>query len=129
MILRTAQVEAIAAAAETSFIQDLAKKVRSGHAEAAGNLDDAELERRLRIGVARARSHGARLQSALGLFVALMFEIGPNFDQHPAIRDALRSGPEQPDDRVLTLPDRVSEPHWVEAQERADASAWQERGA
>jgi hypothetical protein len=75
-------------------------------------------------GIARAGGHGLKSAYDLVTFVMLMFEIAPNFDTHPVIRQGLgdlRSIPSKHMDELLEI---VPEEAWKEAYDNFDVDAW-----
>jgi hypothetical protein len=64
----------------------------------------------------RAAAWGATWQASLALYADLMQRVAPNFDRHPEVAAALRTGFPGADERILSLPDRVSRPVWVAAE-------------
>lgn len=101
---------------EVEYVGDLARHLRAEHGEAVAGLDDAELERRIRIGVARAEYYGMDADAAIFGFVAMMFEVAPTFDRQPAIRRVLRDDSIPPDLRIDALWDRTTDEDWDEAE-------------
>jgi len=96
------------------------------HPEAVAELRDAEILRRVRLGISRARSHDLTSEGAITAFVTLMFLIAPNFDQHPRIRKALDNPSVEPDQRIQQIFQKTAEADWDEAAE--NACAWDELG-
>jgi hypothetical protein len=82
------------------------------------------LEAMIRGGLARARGRGLASAPDLAAFVSLMFEIAPNFDDHPAIGRALDDPGGERDGRVPRLLAAVPDEAWREAEARYDAKAW-----
>ena len=107
------------------YARDLARYIRVEHGDAVRALSDAELLRRVRIGIARAEGYGMTWDSTITAFVAIMFEIAPTFDEQAAIRRVLHDARIPPDTRVDALWTRTTEENWVEAARRAiDADAF-----
>lgn len=75
-------------------------------------------------GVIRARGHGYHTDEDLMAFVAVMFEIAPNFDEHPEIRKALRDETVPMEERFDSIFDRVRHQAWDEAELSYDPDAW-----
>jgi len=75
-------------------------------------------------GLARAKGWGLATPKALLAFVVLMWEIGPDFDQEPAIRAALSQGSGTPDDRFWRMIDEAPDEAWENAELNADDEAW-----
>ncbi|MGO9240246.1 MAG: hypothetical protein ACLQBJ_05490 [Bryobacteraceae bacterium] len=86
-------------------------------------LSDAEIGRRVRLGLARARSQGFAEAEPATAFVALMFLVSPCFDRQPAIAAALGGGSGTPAERLRTLFSRTSEQDWEAA---AGAGSWED---
>jgi hypothetical protein len=123
--LREAHMQAIRQVGQAHFSKTVMAHLRENNTEAVAALEDPELERRVHIALARARSHGIENQRGLVLFVAFMFEIAPNFDTHPPIRAMLQDTSIPPDARIQRVADEVSPDQWVEASEAADPTIWQ----
>jgi hypothetical protein len=93
--------------------------------ESLAGLSDAEIGRRVRLGLARARGHGFTDPEPATAFVALMFLVSPCFDQQPAIAAAMRSAKGAPAERLSALFSHAREQDWEEA---AAAGSWEEAG-
>lgn len=92
--------------------------------EAVAELRDAEILRRIHLGIERARSHELDGNGPITAFVTLMFLVAPNFDQHPRIRQALADTSRDPEERMRRLFERTAEADWDEA--AAQAGAWED---
>lgn len=92
--------------------------------EAVAELPDAEILRRIRLGIERARERGLGTDGAVTAFVTLMFLVAPNFDEHPRIREALEDAAGGADERMRRIFEKTSEADWDEAAARA--CAWEE---
>ncbi len=75
--------------------------------------------------MARAKDHGLKLESSLASFVILMFEIAPNFDEHPVFKKYMNDSSVDPDDRVDRMLDQATDQDWDEARSRYDFVAWE----
>jgi hypothetical protein len=102
-----------------AFARDLVRYLRAEHADAVRALDDAELLRRVHVGVARAEAYGMTWDATITAFVAMMFEIAPTFDEQPGIARVLHDERVPPDTRVDALWDRTTEEDWDEAERYA----------
>lgn len=123
-VLRKQHKEAFARAGEDGFVQRTVAHLREHHPDAVSGLDDKELERRVRIGLARGRAHGLEQQNHLTQFVALMFEIAPNFDRHPAVAPILADQAQPAEQRMEKLRTGVAARQWMEARNAADPGVW-----
>lgn len=117
------------AQAERAFEQDIMALLRTQYPEALGGLPGALLRQRVQRALYQGRTHGFTWQSALTGFTMMMFELGPNFDQHPAFHSALRIPHPDEDERLRLICLAVDDQAWREAQAFADPSAWHDTGA
>jgi hypothetical protein len=122
--LRQAHFDAFQPLTDKLLAERIVLHLHENHAEAIGRLPDDILREMAENGIIRARSHGLTWESSLTHFVALMFEIAPNFDEHPAVRRVLREPSVPADERMDLLTERVSEEEWEEAQQIYDRDAW-----
>lgn len=122
-VIRPQLMEAFEQAACDEFIFRVCDYLRRHHARAVAAYSDDQLEPMVRVGVRRARSRGLTLENKIGFYVALMFEIAPNFDEHPAVRELLGAG-ENVDASMDLLPVHISEEQWQEANDQADPRVW-----
>jgi len=109
---------------EEGFISFIIGHLCEESPELIERIPPDDLREMVRNGLARARSHGLRSPGDLAAFVSIMFEIAPNFDEHPAIRQALDDARVPVDKRIDTLFERVPEKAWEEAEKNYDAKAW-----
>lgn len=75
-------------------------------------------------GLARARTHGLQSLGDLTAFVSIMFEIAPNFDEHPLIRHVLRSEQVPAEERLGRLFRPELNDAWEAAAQNYDPEAW-----
>lgn len=124
MQITAAQMDVFQQAAERRFIARLCSHLREAHADATAQESDERLAERTRIGVARARRHGMRREKTIALFVGLMFEFGPTFDEHPLASPVLSNEPLRPERRIDLLLQRLSDEDWAEIEDARDDAAW-----
>ncbi|MGD0578511.1 MAG: hypothetical protein ABSC08_06240 [Bryobacteraceae bacterium] len=110
---------------DEELVEHIAGHLCEEQPETLAGLSDAEINRRVRRGLARARSHGFTDPEPATAFVALMFLVSPCFDQHPSIAAAIRSASGTPAERLRTLFSRTSEQDWEQA---ASLGSWEEAG-
>jgi hypothetical protein len=132
--IRPQQLEAFKSVADTFFVKETADYIRREHREAlvtlpdgifpAAAIPDARLQEMVRLAISRARQYGFVWESNLVAFVAIMFVVAPNFDDHPLIRRVLKDEELEPSIRLDELMKRTSEENWEEARRRYDPSAW-----
>lgn len=104
-------------AEDKDLIESIVDHLYDEQPETVAELPDAEVERRARFALRRARAHGLTTDAAAIAFVSLMFLAGPGFDSHPKIKEALRANTLPPDERMKTLFERTKESDWDEAEQ------------
>lgn len=110
---------------DDELVDHIASHLCEEEADALGGLSDDEIERRVRLGVARARANGFVEPEPTTAFVTLMFLVSPCFDRQPAIAAALRSAAGTPAERLRALFGKTKESDWDEA---ASAGTWEDLG-
>jgi len=123
-VIRDEQLAELNRAAIKDFVLRMETFIRENHPKAVEGLDDETLRRRLIYGLRRAKSYGLTRENTLTAFVALMFSVGPNFDEQPSIRQLLRNDKLSPDDRIQTLAELPGE-EWKQAVRNANPAWWE----
>lgn len=85
LILRNAQVQAIADAAAEERRGRLTRHLQAAYPERCAELGERRLAHLVRLGVSRAIRHGMRRESDLELHLELMIEFGKDFDRSPDV--------------------------------------------
>lgn len=80
--------------------------------ETIADVRDYEAQRRISIGIHRARSHALVTDGAITAFVTLMFLVAPNFDEQANISRALSDTALPPDERIQKIFSQTSEADW-----------------
>jgi hypothetical protein len=134
MKIRPEQIEAFARQADEDFIGRIEEHLMEEDAEtivrlhqhtcALEELSRETLRRMIRNGIDRARSYGFTWEATLFAFVWLMFEVAPNFDDHPLIRRILEGAVQPEDRRIDLLWEQISEESWEAAESNYDPTAW-----
>ncbi|PTL75693.1 hypothetical protein [Vitiosangium sp. GDMCC 1.1324] len=109
---------------ESAFIDFVAHHIREESPELVEGFPDESLRSLVASGLVRARGHDLRRPEDLTAFVSIMFEIAPNFDEHPAIRKVLRDPSIPVDERMSALFKKVPPKAWEEADLNYDSGAW-----
>lgn len=122
--IRLRHREALERAAEEQFVRDVALTIRREDHAVVWRIHDRQFHRMVGSGIQRARRHGLAMNTAITMFVKLMFEVAPNFDEHPEIRAALSQGGGTPEDRFYSLRDRIPDAVWGEASKAYRSEAW-----
>src|SRR5947209_833896 len=91
--IRREQMDVMNAVAEADFERRLSEHLRQNYADSVVRLPDGgeftvstlvaeTFDTLVRAGMARARAHELTFESSIATFVALMFHVCPNFDEH-----------------------------------------------
>ena len=113
--LREAHTAAFESIGEMAFVQRLMAHVCEHHDEVVSDFSREELSRRIGLGIRRARSVGFSDERSITAFVAIMLEVSPRFDAHPAIREILTNSDYAPEARLECLERGTSLSDWEEA--------------
>jgi len=92
--------------------------------EAVADLRDAEILRRVHLGIERAGAHDLTTDGAVTAFVTLMFLVGPAFDQQPNIRKFLAESKLPADERMTQIFAKTQEEDWDQA--AAQPGSWKD---
>ncbi len=95
--------------------------------DAFADLEDATIQARIRAGIRRARKHGLDTDGAAVAFVTLMFLVAPDFDTHPAIKQALANAALPADERIRNLFGETTEDDWADA--ASNSAGWDDESA
>jgi hypothetical protein len=106
---------------DDELVEHIVDHLCEEQADALDGLSDDEIERRVRLGLARARANGFTDPEPATAFVTLMFLVSPCFDRQPAIAAAIRTASGSPAERLRALFGKTKESDWDEA---ATAGSW-----
>lgn len=123
-VVRTPQIHRVREAIELSQVHDIAAHLQAGQTAGVSGLSQDELYHRVRLGMERALSRGIGGTVSTILFISLMLEVAPNFDDHPKVKAVLKDPNGLPDENILKLSEQMSAEDWFEARQNADASLW-----
>lgn len=110
---------------EEDFVEFLVNHIKAENPDLEKEHDDETLEKRVRGGIERAKSHDFKISQDITSFISLMFKIAPNFDEQTEIKAVLDDETTPPDERFEQLePPLVPDTAWDEAAENYDEDAW-----
>ena len=124
LIVRQEQIRHFIAKDDSEVIKRIGQAIRASDSKNLGIFDNKKLEAMVEIGIERAKSHGLELAEDLAAFVALMFEVAPNFDEEEEIKAALEDTNLVPSDRLAQLWERTSDEAWEGAEKSFQAEVW-----
>ncbi|PTL80310.1 hypothetical protein [Vitiosangium sp. GDMCC 1.1324] len=122
--IRKEQMAAFQSMRDEVFARWLATYLRTHYSGLLGALSDADLERRVLVGLARALGHGLRDERKLAQFIILMFQHAPNFDEHEHIRARLSEGGRSAEWRFSEMVARTTQEEWAEVRYARDDATW-----
>lgn len=130
-------MDVMQAVAEANFERQLARHLRESYPQsivklpdggefAVSDLLDDTLTRLIRIGIAKARRYEMTLQSSIASFIALMFDVAPNFDEHRLCEVLFGDEEKAPDARIEDVLTVLTEKNWEAIRNDYDPAAWTE---
>lgn len=134
--IRAEQMAVIETVAQEGFVRRIAEHLRADYPQARVRLPDEDnytveglpeekLHELVRSGIRRARSYGLTLESSIAGFVAVMFEVAPNFDTHRLCQVLLNDEEVEPDRRLDEMLDVLTEKNWESIRVDYDPTAWE----
>jgi hypothetical protein len=127
--LKAPQLKACGEAIDRDLIRVIYWHLRNHHSRPVQFLDRVTLESRVQVSISRARSYGLGTISDLAGFAALMFELAPNFDEHPSFRRILEDPSLPSEVKMRRLSQVISDRDWNEAVSSYDRTYWNLRKA
>lgn len=128
MIIKDEQLQAMREDNYPRLIETIAQYLRDNHESAVIGFNDEELRAMIRVGIKRAEKYEMNSDAGFGAFVAIMFEVAPNFDEHPNINKALTDENISPNSRILDIVHRTTKKDWDEAEKAYNPDVWKSRG-
>lgn len=125
-VMRKDHIAALDRAAEEVFASEVVVHLRKNHHKVVGEIPEDKLRQMVEVGIGRARRNRLTMDTSITAFVALMFEVAPNFDEHPRVRQFLVERNTAPDDAIFQLSDYLTAKDWEEASRLYSPSAWRE---
>src|SRR5262249_3536980 len=124
MIMRGDQIKVFESNAENEFVNRLIHYLQQKHPARIEDLDDENRHRRVCAAIAKARANGFTWESSIAGFVALMFELTPEFDRHPAFHAALEKRHADENERIRAIYRTVTDKDWEEARALSGPDSW-----
>lgn len=125
-VLRHQHIEAFQKLGEKDFVESMLSHLRTHHEESVAELSDPIVRNRIKTGMARAKRYGLLRRDHLTGYIALMFDIAPNFDEQPVIHRILKPLNVPAEARMERLSSAPTPEDWLEAVDLADPSVWEQ---
>lgn len=125
LIVRAEQFEKIIKYSDEDFVNYLFGYLKNNHGETIGKRSDTALRKMIRGGIKRAAGHDIEKVADTQNFIAKMFEIAPNFDEHSEIKAVLDDETLPPRERLEKLDSSfITKEVWAEAKNNYNEKAW-----
>lgn len=124
LTLAPEQLAACAEAIDRDLVKVIYWHLRNYHAKSVQHIEKPTLENRIVFGIQRARKYSLNTISDLAGYTALMFELAPNFDEHPSFRRVLQDPVLPPEAKMKRLSQVITDQEWDEAQMLYDREFW-----
>ncbi len=124
LTLQHAQLASCADAIDRDLVRIIYWHLRNYHSRVVQHVAKSVLERRIYFAVRKARGYSLTSVSDLAGFTALMFELAPNFDEHPSFRKVLGDPGLAPELKMKRLSQVITDREWEEALRLYDRNFW-----
>lgn len=124
LTLRASQLEACADAIDRDLVKIIYWHLRNYHSRVVQHLPKVLLEQRIYFAILRARHYSLASISDIAGFTALMFELAPNFDEHPSFQRVLLDPELAPELKMKRLSQVITDREWDEALRLYDRTYW-----
>ena len=122
--LTESQLLECAEAIERDLVKIVYWHLRGSHAKSVQFLSTETLQSRISYALDRARRYNLVSVSDMVGYVSLMFEVAPNFDEHPSVRQALEDPTAPPLAKMQYLSSQIPESVWQEVVLNFDRNFW-----
>lgn len=129
LIVKRKQLADIQSLFDSEQEETVFEHIRSHHQKMIGGLPDFVIRELIQTGIAKAKNYNLISDFAVGVFVSLMIEVAPNFDQYWKVQEILNLDME--DNKKITLiherfHERLNDLDWQIAEGLYNENAWYE---
>ncbi|CAN5783866.1 hypothetical protein BH24ACI3_BH24ACI3_02970 [soil metagenome] len=126
LVIRNDQIEKFIRGDGDDFVEHLVAHRKKEDPDIVTEYDDDQLRNMVRIGINKAENYGFQKSKDQSAFVAIMFEIAPNFDTQPEINVVLKDDSLDAEAKFEKLwSPAVPDEAWEKAADEYDEAAWQ----
>ncbi len=122
--LRDSQLRQCGEAIERDLVKVISWHLRNHHSRSVQFLSKETLEERVGYAIAKGRQYSLLTVADLAGFAALMFELAPNFDEHPTFRSVLADPTIPGEIKMRRLSQVIGDREWREAFKMYDRNYW-----
>ena len=123
-VIRDEQIQSFIAKNDDELVDVIKLALGETNPARISGIDAGVLGQMIKVGIDRARSHELSRAEDVAAFVAVMFEIAPNFDEQPQINDLLNHPNMTPTFRFYQIFEGVPDTVWEEAERNYNTEAW-----
>lgn len=104
---------------------EIEQHLKESHKKTVHEIPEDILHQMIMSGIKRADQYELNTQSSVTAFVAIMFEVAPNFDEQPRFKAVLNDKRLDPDARMQQLIQPIYEQDWEKASQNYNDNAWE----
>jgi len=123
-VIRDEQIQNFIAKTDDEMVDVIKLALGETNPARISGIEGSMLADMIRAGIERARSHELSRAEDIAAFVAVMFEIAPNFDEQSQINDLLNHPKMTPTFRFYQTFEGVPETAWEEAERNYNVEIW-----
>lgn len=124
LVIRQEQIQNFIAQNDDDLVRLIRQIMRECCPGRVENYSDKVLDGMIRLGLDKAKKYSFTKAETIAAYVTVMFEIAPNFDEQPPIKQVLEDNNYLADDRFFQLWRRVDDKVWLEAEQNYDPKMW-----
>ena len=124
LVIRNEQIQHFIAQDDDDLVRLIRQIMRECCPGRVENYSDKVLDGMIKLDLEKAKKHNFAKAETIAAYVTVMFEIAPNFDEQPPIKQVLEDNNYVVDDRFFQLWQRVDDKIWQEAEQSYDAKMW-----
>jgi hypothetical protein len=124
LVIKKEQIQNFIAESEADLVRLIRQIMRECCPGRVENYSDKLLDGMIKLGIEKAGKYNFERAETIVSFVTVMFEIAPNFDEQPTIKEVLADQNHPVDERFYQLWERIDEPVWQAAENAYDARQW-----
>ncbi len=122
--VRKEQIQRFIAKDDSEVVKLIVQTIRDANPERVSIYDDKKMEEMVKIGIERAEFHDLEQVEDIAAFVAIMFEVAPNFDEQEEIMNVFADTNYTASENLANLWKRTSDEAWEEAEKSYKANIW-----
>lgn len=124
LVIRQEQIQNFIAQNDDDLVRLIRQIMRECCPGRVENYSDKVLDGMIRLGLEKAKKHNFTKAETIAAYVTVMFEVAPNFDEQPPIKQVLEDANYIADDRFFQLWRRVDDKVWLDAEQGYDPKMW-----